>query len=199
MARAKQENRSGNRTSKAPALTPEQADELRRIARMSDKELDTEIVVCQASLPESEQRAVMTHIRGDTLEQVAVAAELKGKTHKQLASSAKRLLGKPGPLRYKWLVQAKLRRKDLCTANNIQERLWIVVRRCMQEIEPIYQGSGADREFTGEFKFDAANAIKAMAELNKMQGNYKPLQLEAKGKLGNLLESLDGTTTGIPG
>lgn len=41
------------------------------------------------------------------------------------------------------------------------------IERCKQEIEPIYQGTGENRIFTGEFKFDSQAVLKGSELLGK--------------------------------
>ena len=62
--------------------------------------------------------------------------------------------------------EAKLEKKVEITKEKIVERLNTVAERCMSET-PVYD---LDGEPTGEFKFDANNAIKANVELSKLLG-----------------------------
>jgi len=41
------------------------------------------------------------------------------------------------------------------------------IERCKQEIEPIYEGIGENRMFTGEFKFDSGAVLKGAELLGK--------------------------------
>jgi len=41
------------------------------------------------------------------------------------------------------------------------------IERCKQEIEPIYEGTGENREFTGEFRFDSGAVLKGAELLGK--------------------------------
>ena len=74
---------------------------------------------------------------------------------------------------------ASLESQSLMVGTYEQKRkmLWEAAQRCMQEIEPEYDGHGEDRELVG-FKFDASGMTRAIQELNKMDGDYKPIQTE---------------------
>lgn len=41
------------------------------------------------------------------------------------------------------------------------------IERCQQEIEPIYEGTGENRVFTGEFRFDSGAVLKGAELLGK--------------------------------
>jgi phage terminase small subunit len=41
------------------------------------------------------------------------------------------------------------------------------IERCKQEIEPIYEGTGENRAFTGEFRFDSGAVLKGAELLGK--------------------------------
>ncbi len=68
--------------------------------------------------------------------------------------------------------------------------LWDAAQRCMQEIEPKYEGQGEDRELVG-FIFDATGMRGCIAELNKMDGDYEPTRVDMG--LESLLNELTGS------
>ncbi len=62
------------------------------------------------------------------------------------------------------------------TAENKRKMLWEAANRCMQT-EPVLDHNG---EPTGEYKFDCAGVVRAIAELNKMDGDYAIKKTESK-------------------
>lgn len=53
------------------------------------------------------------------------------------------------------------------TSDYVLNTIVETVERCKQEIEPIYQGTGENRVFTGEFKFDSMAVLKGSELLGK--------------------------------
>ena len=53
------------------------------------------------------------------------------------------------------------------TADDILRDIIEVKDRCMANVEPIYEGYGENREFTGEYKFEHNGALKALELLGK--------------------------------
>lgn len=53
------------------------------------------------------------------------------------------------------------------TADYVLSTIVETIERCKQEVEPIYEGRGKDREFTGEFEFNAAAVLKGSELLGK--------------------------------
>lgn len=69
-----------------------------------------------------------------------------------------------------------------------QKKGWLieVVERSLQHKEVF----GPDGEPTGEYKFDAQSVIRAINELNKMDGDHAPTRNEHTGKDGKPIETV---------
>lgn len=61
----------------------------------------------------------------------------------------------------------KRAKKVEVTAEYVLTTIIETIERCKQEIEPIFEGSGDNRTFTGEFKFDSGAVLKGAELLGK--------------------------------
>lgn len=99
------------------------------------------------------------------------------------ADAAKTISNYPAIIQYKTLllkiVQLESLPKQIGTLEQKRTMLWEIAQRCVQEIEPEYQGYGEDREMVG-FTFNAKGAVSAIAELNKMDGDLAVIKTENK-------------------
>lgn len=60
-------------------------------------------------------------------------------------------------------IENRMKRVDI-SADYVLNTIVETVERCKQEIEPIYEGTGDNKRFTGEFRFDSTAVLKG-AEL----------------------------------
>lgn len=56
------------------------------------------------------------------------------------------------------------------TVSQKRQALWEVKQRCLDELKPVFEGYGEDKELMG-YTFDARGVIGAISELNKMDGD----------------------------
>lgn len=69
--------------------------------------------------------------------------------------------------------------KQIATREQKREMLWDIAQRCVQEVEPVFEGYGENRELVG-YTFNAKSAVSAIAELNKMDGDLAVIKTDNK-------------------
>lgn len=69
--------------------------------------------------------------------------------------------------------------KQIATLEQKRAMLWDIANRCVQEVEPVYEGYGDSKELVG-YAFDSRGAIGAVAELNKMDGHLAAIKTDNK-------------------
>lgn len=118
---------------------------------------------------------------GKSQEQAYVDAGYKSKNPAVDASKA--IAAYPSITQYKELflriAQLEALPKQIASREQKRNMLWEIAQRCVQEIEPEYEGYGEDREMVG-FTFNAKGAVSAISELNKMDGDLATIKTENK-------------------
>lgn len=69
--------------------------------------------------------------------------------------------------------------KQIATREQKRAMLWGIAQRCVQEVEPVYEGFGDSREMVG-YVFNAKGAVSAVSELNRMDGDLATIKTENK-------------------
>jgi len=105
--------------------------------------------------------------------QAARSAKYKGSDN-TLAAVAKENIRKPHIKEFLDKAIAELKLMTGISAENKRNMLWDVARRCSQEIKPVY----INGKKTDTFKFDSNGVVKAIAELNKMDGDHAPAKTD---------------------
>lgn len=115
-------------------------------------------------LTPKQQRFVDEYLIDLNATQAAIRAGYSQRNADKIGSE---LLGKT---RVKEAVQIaidKRAKKVEITQEYVLKTIFETIERCKQEIEPIFQGTGENRIFTGEFKFDSQAVLKGSELLGK--------------------------------
>lgn len=151
---------------------------------MSDdlKQLKTELAELATTFKSANQLKLAKGLgEGKSQEQAYIDAGYKSK--KPAVDASKTISSNPSILQYKILFQkiAQLESlpKQIGTLEQKRSMLWEIAQRCVQEVEPEYEGYGEEREIVG-YTFNAKGAISAVAELNKMDGHLAVIKTENK-------------------
>jgi hypothetical protein len=149
---------------------------------MSDdlNQLKADLAELAASFKSPNQLAFAKELgAGKSQEQAYIDAGYKSK--KPAVDACKAIERCPSIAQYKNLFQkiAQLESlpKQIGTLEQKRNMLWDIAQRCVQEVEPVYEGFGEERELVG-YVFNAKSAIGAIAELNKMDGHLAAIKTD---------------------
>ena len=120
-----------------------------------------------------------------------------GKNNASAAVQGSRLKNDERVIAYRQaLLHESVRDMDL-TRDNIVKKLTVVLQRCMSAVPVmIWNSDSKEWENSGEWKFDANGAIKALAQLSKILGIEAPTVHKFEGKsFEDFIKSLGGGRT----
>jgi phage terminase small subunit len=122
------------------------------------------IVMSDEKLTEQQMLFVKEYIVDFNGTQAAIRA---GYSEKTAAEQASRLLKNVKVAKAVAKEVAERAKRVEVNADYVLATIVETVERCKQEVEPIYEGHGKDREFTGEFAFNAGAVLKGAELLGK--------------------------------
>ena len=154
--------------------------------RMSTREI-------AAFLDERERRFADEYGRDLNGTAAAIRAGYKaGKDGASAAVQASRLLRDPRVRAYRAAKYREETAAEIVTQEHMALELLKIYRRCMQ-VEPVLEWDSAAKEWvpSGEYRFDARGAIKALEQLSRLLGVDAPKKVDLSGTLTTVSASME--------